>query len=131
MQKHGILNSSIAKVLADLGHTDQVTIGDLGLPTPNGVDKIDLALKIGTPSFIEVLEAVQAEMQIEKIILAEEIKEQNPGQLFAIKQLFPEIAIQFLSHEAFKTQTQTSKAFVRTGEATPYANIILQSGVIF
>lgn len=131
MQKHGILNSSIAKVLADLGHTDQVTIGDLGLPTPKGVEKIDLALRVGTPSFIEALETVQAEMQIEKIILAEEIKEQNPAQLFAIKQLFPETAIQFLSHEAFKIQTQASKALIRTGEATPYANIILQSGVIF
>lgn len=131
MKKHGILNSSIAKVLADLGHTDQVTIGDLGLPVPKEVEKIDLALKIGTPSFIEVLETVLEEMQIEKIILAEEIKEQNPTQFLAIKRLFPEISIQYLPHEAFKTQTQTSKAVIRTGEATPYANVILQSGVIF
>lgn len=45
MQKGGMLNSSIAKVLADLGHTDTIVIGDCGLPVPAGVQKIDLALK--------------------------------------------------------------------------------------
>ena len=49
MQKGGMLNSSIAKVLADLGHTDTIVIGDCGLPVPAGVQKIDLALKPGTP----------------------------------------------------------------------------------
>ena len=41
MKKHGISNSDIAKVLADLGHTDKVVIGDVGLPIPEGVKKID------------------------------------------------------------------------------------------
>lgn len=50
MQKGGILNSHIAKVLADLGHTDTICIGDCGLPVPAGVQKIDLALTFGTPS---------------------------------------------------------------------------------
>ena len=58
MQKGGMLNSSIAKVLADLGHTDTIVIGDCGLPVPAGVQKIDLALKPGTPSFLEVVEEV-------------------------------------------------------------------------
>ena len=44
MQKIGILNSEIAKVLADMGHTDTIGIGDCGLPVPDGVKKIDLAL---------------------------------------------------------------------------------------
>ena len=30
MQKGGMLNSSIAKVLADLGHTDTIVIGEIG-----------------------------------------------------------------------------------------------------
>ena len=55
MQKVGILNSSIAKVLADLGHTDKICVGDCGLPVPSGVAKIDLALRLGEPPFIEVI----------------------------------------------------------------------------
>ena len=65
MQKGGMLNSSIAKVLADLGHTDTIVIGDCGLPVPAGVQKIDLALKPGTPSFLEVVEEVAKNMVIE------------------------------------------------------------------
>lgn len=41
MKKNGILNSDISKVLADLGHTDYIVIGDCGLPIPNQVKKID------------------------------------------------------------------------------------------
>lgn len=39
MQRHGILNSHIAKVLADLGHTDTICISDCGLPVLKGFKK--------------------------------------------------------------------------------------------
>lgn len=132
MKKHGILNSEVTKVLTDLGHTDQITIGDAGLPVPNGVKKIDLALKFGLPSFQEVLQTVLSDMAIEKVFLAEEIKSQNSSQLQAILKALPDdVEIIYLSHEEFKIQTQTSKAIIRSGEVTPFSNIILQSAVIF
>lgn len=69
MQKVGILNSDIAKVLADLGHTDKICVGDCGLPVPSGVKKIDLALRLGEPPFIEVIKEMAKYMQIEKFTL--------------------------------------------------------------
>ncbi len=131
MKKNGILNSEISKLLSDLGHTDQITIADAGLPVPDGVKKIDLALKLGTPSFIEVLEEVLKDMAVEKVILAEEIKVDNESQLVAIHQLVDTNEVTFVSHEALKKQSGQSKAIIRTGEATPFSNIILQSNVIF
>lgn len=132
MKKHGILNSDISKVLADLGHTDQITIGDCGLPVPSYVKKIDVSLSQGFPKFIEVLKVVLEDMKIEKVILAEEIKQNNATQLEEIELLLEdEIEIEFVSHEEFKQQTQQSKAVIRTGEITPYSNIILQSNVTF
>lgn len=132
LKKNGILNSEISKVLADLGHTDQITIGDCGLPIPTDVKKIDLALKQGVPLFIDVLEEVLLDIEVEKIILAEEIKENNSVVLEQINALFPNgIDIEYVSHENFKKQTHESKAVIRTGEVTPFANIILQSNVIF
>ena len=131
MKKNGILNSAISKLLSDLGHTDQITIADAGLPVPDSVKKIDLALKLGTPSFIEVLEEVLKDMAVEKVILAEEIKVDNESQLDAIHQLVDTNEVEFVSHEAFKKQSGQSKAIIRTGEATPFSNIILQSNVIF
>ena len=131
LKKHGILNSHITKVLTDLGHTDQITIGDCGLPMPAHVNKIDLAITLRTPSFIDVLEAVITDMQVEKVILATEIKEHNKNLADQLSEKFKNIDIEYVNHEALKKQTHESKAFIRTGEATPYANIILQSGVIF
>ncbi|MGX7107969.1 D-ribose pyranase [Facklamia miroungae] len=132
MKKHGILNSHISKVLSDMGHTDQLTIADCGLPITKNIEKIDLAIRIGEPDFISVLKAVINDMKVERIILAEEIKQHNPNLLEKIQSLFDSsIEIVFIDHEAFKSQTQITKAVIRTGEATPYANVILQSGVIF
>ncbi len=132
MKKHGILNSDISKVLVDLGHTDKIAIGDAGLPVPDGVKKIDLALFLSEPSFLSVLQVVLSDMKVEAVVLAEEIKDQNPKQLAAVKaELKDNEAITYVSHEAFKQQLKDVKVVIRTGEATPYSNIILQSGVLF
>lgn len=132
MKKHGILNSDIAKVLVDLGHTDKIAIGDAGLPVPDGVKKIDLALILSEPSFLSVLQVVLSDMKVEAVVLAEEIKDQNPKQLAAVKaELKDNEVITYVSHESFKQQLKDVKVVIRTGEATPYSNIILQSGVLF
>lgn len=130
MKKHGILNSDLAKIVDDLGHTDRVCIGDLGLPIPSGVRKIDLSLKAGFPSFQDLLDVYLEHVLVEKIILAEEIKEQNPEQLSQIlRKLDDGVTVEYVSHEHLKALNQDVKAVIRTGENTPYSNIILQSGV--
>ena len=133
MKKQGVLNSDISRVLSYMGHTDRIAIGDCGLPIPDEVERIDLALKFGVPAFMDVLRVVTEDMKVEKIVLAEEIKEQNEAVLQAIKELFEgqQIAVEYVSHAELKQQTKECKAVIRTGETTPYANIILQSGCIF
>lgn len=129
MKKHGILNSSISKVLADLGHTDQIIIADCGLPIPDHVKKIDLALKLGSPSFSEVFEVVLENMYVEQAIIANEITEHNEQLENIINNSINNI--NYVSHEELKKQSNVAKAIIRTGEATPYANVILQAGVNF
>lgn len=141
MKRNGILNSDISRVLSYMGHTDCICIGDCGLPIPEETERIDLALKFGQPTFMEVLTEVASDMKIEKIILAEEIKEKNPDMLEAVNNFFNEfetgcatgfkVEVEFISHEELKKRTVKCRAVVRTGETTPYANIILQSGCIF
>ena len=133
MKKTGILNSDISRVLSYLGHTDCIAIGDCGLPIPDEVERIDLALKFGVPTFMETLATVAEDMKIEKIVLAQEIKTQNPKVLAEIEQLFAgqNMEVQFVSHVELKSLTHDCKAVIRTGETTPYANVILQSGCIF
>lgn len=133
MKKAGILNSDISRVLSYMGHTDLIAIGDCGLPIPDEVERIDLALKFGVPSFMETLEVVVNDMKVEKIVLAEEIKTQNPKVLGEIEALFAghDIEVEFITHVELKALTRDCKAVVRTGETTPYANIVLQAGCIF
>mgnify|MGYP000577123344 CR=1 FL=1 len=131
MKKHGILNSDIASVLSYLGHTDQIIIADAGLPVPEHVLRIDLAVTPGLPSFLDVLDAVKADMYVEKIVVAEEIDQHNPEMASAIYSRFNNQEIAKVSHESFKDLSSNVKAIIRTGEITPYANIILQANVFF
>ena len=137
MKRNGILNADISRVLSYMGHTDRICIGDCGLPIPEETERIDLAVKFGQPSFMDVLKEVGVDMKVEKIVLAEEIKEQNPQILNEVSSYFAQvsgnanIAVEFVPHTQLKKMTKECKAVIRTGETTPYANIILQSGCIF
>ncbi len=137
MKRNGILNSDISRVLSYMGHTDLLCIGDCGLPVPKETERIDLALRFGQPSFMDVLKEVAGDMKIEKIILAEEMKEKNSEKLQEVLKFFDDletgfkIEVEYISHVELKKLTEKCKAVIRTGETTPYANIILQSGCIF
>ena len=131
MKKSGILNPQLMNTIASLGHTDTLCIADAGLPIPEQSHRIDLSLVKGVPGFLETLDAVLKETEVESVILANEIKEQSPGLFSKIKSVTGDKAIQFVSHEEFKQQLSLTKGIVRTGECTPYANILLVSGVSF
>jgi D-ribose pyranase len=130
MKKTGILNSGLAKVVDDLGHTDTVCLGDLGLPVPEGVRKIDLSLRRGQPRLLDVLDIYLSDVVVEKVFLAKEMTAHNPRQLEALLTRLPkDVEVVYVSHDELKAMTRSVKAVVRTGEDTPFSNIILQSGV--
>ena len=131
MKKVGTLNQPLSEVIAGLGHMDQLVIGDAGLPIPLETQRIDLALTQGVPSFLETLRVILEEIQVEGAIVAEEMIDVSPDIYKKVKELLPEIPLESIPHTEFKRQTSGARAVVRTGEFTPYANIILISGVIF
>ena len=139
MKKAPLLNADISYLTATLGHTDEITICDAGLPIPEHVQRIDLALTPGIPSFLETVKVVLSEAQIEGVIIAEEFAKVSPklyeALIFEIKsesaKTTKKINITHLSHNEFKARTEQSRAVIRTGECTPYANVIFQSGVVF
>lgn len=139
MKKGVLLNSELSYLISRLGHTDTVVIGDAGLPVPDGPQRIDLALTAGVPSFMQVVETVTQEMQVEKAIIAQEMPIKNASLhqqlLAALHQLEQRqgntIGIEYVLHEQFKAMNKTSRAVVRSGECSPYANVILCAGVTF
>jgi len=131
IKKNGILNGEINRVIGYMGHTDTLCVADCGLPISGNVEKIDLSVRIGMPSFSEVISEISKNMEVERITLANEIIDANQSVLESIKASFPKAEIVFVSHEELKAMSSKCKAIIRTGEANPYANAILHSGVIF
>jgi D-ribose pyranase len=131
MKKVGTLNQPLSEEIAGLGHLDTLVIADAGLPIPRETHRIDLALTQNVPGFLETLRVVLEEVQVEGAILAEEMIRINPGLFEQVKDLLPDIPLETIPHAEFKNQTRKARAIVRTGEFTPYANIILISGVVF
>jgi len=130
MKKSPLLNIALSQLIASLGHGDMVVIGDAGLPSQPGVPLIDLALTRGVPGFIETVQTVLSEMQVEYHVLAAELPQHNPAIAAQVAALNLPDARQ-MSHEEFKQLSKRARAIVRTGECTPYANVILVAGVVF
>lgn len=139
MKRGVLLNAPLSALVAQMGHTDEITVCDAGLPIPAGPERIDLALMAGTPSLACVLTALFTDLVVEKVIMASEIKTVSPA---AHQALLDQIAahaasqgkpitIEYCLHEEFKSRSRHSKAVVRSGEVTPYVNLILCAGVAF
>jgi D-ribose pyranase len=131
LKKTTLLQSDLSYIIATLGHLDTLVIADAGLPIPAETMRIDLALTQGVPGAVQTLKVVLDEMKVEKVILAEEAKDHNPKILADVQELLPGVPIEFVTHSEFKTMTASARAVVRTGEFSPYANVILVSGVVF
>jgi D-ribose pyranase len=131
LKKIGVINKDISEVIAGMGHFDMLVVADAGLPIPVHVRRIDLAYKPGSPAFVDVVGAIAEELQVQRLILAEETGKVSPHIEQAVLNIFNQAEIVKVSHEELKNLTDRAVAVVRTGEFTPYANVILVSGVVF
>ncbi len=131
MKKRGIINARLAGLIAGLGHKDEFMIADGGMPIPKGVEIVDLALCGGVPTFRQTMDAVLDEAEVEFYTVAEEIVEKNEVLLSYIREKLPDVESEMVSHVELKERTKNIKFAVRTGEFTPYPNIILRAGVAF
>lgn len=132
MKKIGVLHGELSKVLGEMAHHDTILIGDAGMPVPKGVQLIDLALINGVPGFLETLEAIMTELHIEEGIIDIEMEEISPQMRKDIdKVVAKEFKLVEIPHKELQELSKNCKAVIRTGEFTPYSNIILKSGVLF
>ena len=127
MKRTGILNADLNAALSRLGHGDIVLVGDCGMPAPAGVPVIDLALVHGVPRFEQVLDALLAELVVERCVAAEEAKGTVAQEW--LSERFTDI--EYIGHGDLKRLSGSARVFVRTGEATAFANAALVCGVPF
>jgi D-ribose pyranase len=133
MKKIGTLNRHLSRVIAEMGHADRLVVCDAGLPIPRGKRVVDLALRAGLPGFLDTLDVVLGELCVEGAVIADELVARGGPVCTGLVGRLDGVATERVSHDAFKRLCAADDvvAFVRTGEATPYANVILSSGVTF
>lgn len=127
MKKQGILNRALLTQIACLGHTDTLVLADCGLPVPRQIPVVDLSVVFGLPRFQPVLQALLSELEIEACCYASEAIGTE------VESWFSEIpgSHDTIPHEDLKRRVAQAAFVVRTGEDTPWANVILRCGVPF
>ena len=130
MKRSGLLHADLAGHLARLGHTDLVVVADRGLPLPPAVPVVDLALVPGVVDLRTVLDALLGEIVVQSHIMAAEATGGPfPDWLDERSHLLGERRL--TSHDELKALLPRARLAVRTGEETPYANVVLECGVPF
>lgn len=130
MKRNGIMNAELAGRMASLGHTHTVAVVDVGLPVPAGVPTVDLALVQGVPRFEQVLDALLDELVVEAHTYAEEAAT-SPASVMIRSRADRMGTSTTVPHEELKILVAGCAFVVRSGESTPYANVILRCGVPF
>lgn len=127
MKKMPLLNREISRAIAGLGHRDLLVLADAGHPIPRDADRIDMALRPGVPSMVEVLATVLTELRVEAYIVCREIIEESPGLLAEYERLLPDVERVEVSYSDFRALVREAKSIVRTGECSAQANVILRA----
>lgn len=131
MKKSGIINAQLAGLLAGLGHKDTYMIADAGMPIPRGVEVVDLAVVGGVPTFRQVMDAIADECVFEHYTLAEEIKEANPELHAYVQERLGGVEHDYVPHVELKRMEADCKFVIRTGEFSPYPNVLLTAACAF
>jgi D-ribose pyranase len=131
MKKKGILNREISRVLATMGHYDLLVVADAGLPIPIDADCIDLVVDKDIPTVLQILKLLSSELEVEEFYVAEEGNAINESQYLAVEKIFPHASKISIPHSSLKEKVKGAKAVIRTGDFSPYSNVILSSGVSF
>lgn len=126
MKKSGILHPGLLEAIGSLGHLDEFLVCDAGYPIPEEIPRIDLGYRPGMPPFLDVLEAIGAEIVIEGAVVAEEASAALEASISGIVG-----EVRRVAHATLKERAFGARFAVRTGEFTPYANVLIICGVPF
>ena len=128
MLKSGILNPHVLNLLARIRHTNTLVISDWAFPFWPQIETVDISLTHGIPTVLDVLSLIKPVFQIGRIWQAEEFLTHNSQETLAkFNSLFGDIPLTREAHLDFKKRVPLAIGLIRTGDATPYGNVIIES----
>ncbi len=131
MKLTGILHPELLRTLASAGHGDRIVLADAGLKVPADKPTIDLALMCGVPSIVDVVRAVEQEMVVEAATVATEFEQWNPGVYNAAIAELSVVPDARPHRELMDDMEENAYAYVKTGECSAYASVVLTCGVSY
>jgi D-ribose pyranase len=131
MLQQGILNPHLLSLLARVRHTNLLVIADWAFPFWPQIETVDLSLTHGIPTIPQVLDCLAPGFKVGRIWQASQFVDSNDS---ATRSRFEERFAAFagasldrLDHDAFKLLAPKAIGLIRTGDPTPYGNVILES----
>ena len=128
MIKTGILNPHVLDLLARVRHTNTLVIADRAFPFWPQIETVDISLVDGVPTVLQVLHAVRDHCVIGKAWMAREFLKTNDIRTQAsFATAFKGLELTREAHVDFKKRVPNAIGLIRTGDTTPYGNVILES----
>ncbi len=129
MLNAGILNPHLLALLARVRHTNLLVIADRGFPFWPEIETVDISLIDNVPTVLQVLAAIRQNFTAGAVHMAAEFRAANDVATVAgFETALAGIPVTYESHEAvFKKRVPGAIGLIRTGDTTPYANLILVS----
>ncbi|HEY4299518.1 MAG TPA: D-ribose pyranase [Candidatus Didemnitutus sp.] len=128
MIRSGILNPRLLDLIARVRHTNTLVIADRGFPFWPQIETIDLSLVDNIPTVLQVLAALRTNFVVGRAYAAREFRRENPATAERrLRQALAGVELTFETHPAFKRRVPAAIGLIRTGDAMPYANLILES----
>jgi D-ribose pyranase len=125
---HGILNPAINSLLSRVRHTNMLVIADRGFPFWPHIETVDISLVDDVPTVLQVLSAIRANFKLGQIYMAEEFLAHNARPARSrLAQACQGVPLTYEPHLEFKKRVPQAIGLIRTGDATPYGNMILVS----
>lgn len=128
MLQSGILNPHVLQLIARIRHTNTLVIADWAFPYWPQIESVDISLTQGIPTVLDVLDLLTPVFKIGRIWQAEQFVSSNPQErVDRFAKSFGNIPLTREPHVDFKKRVPQAIGLIRTGDATPYGNIILES----
>ncbi|TAG08935.1 MAG: transport protein RbsD/FucU [Verrucomicrobia bacterium] len=128
MLKSGILNPHVLDLLARIRHTNTLVIADWAFPFWPEIETVDISLTHGIPTVLDVFDLISPVFEIGRIWQAEEFRTVNSLEVLArYDASFRKYSVVREAHVEFKKRVPLAIGLIRTGDATPYGNLIIES----
>ncbi len=128
MLKSGILNPHVLDLLARIRHTNTLVIADWAFPFWPEIETVDISLTHGIPTVLDVFDLISPVFEIGRIWQAEEFRTVNSLEVLArYDASFRKYSVVREAHVELKKRVPLAIGLIRTGDATPYGNLIIES----